>query len=84
MGGTKGGSGVSLWSAPNWQPCSPLLVFVNRCVCLNGSFSAELLQEPMRPEHLSPTHSVLINDTFSAAWGWRVGEGEKGRWRKGG
>lgn len=65
---TRGGSGVRVRSSLNWQPCSPLLLFVNRCVCLNGSLSVELLHEPMGPEHLSPPHSVLINDSFSADW----------------
>lgn len=37
----------------------------------------ELLHEPMGPEHLSPAHSVLINDSFSAAWGVGGGGGEE-------
>lgn len=66
--GMRGGSGVGAWSSLNWQPCSSLFLFVNRCVCLNGSLSEELLHEPMGPEHLSPPRSVLINDSFSVAW----------------
>lgn len=66
--GLWGGSGVRVWNSLSWQPCSPLLLFVNRCVCLNGSLSVELLHEPMGPDHLSPPPSVLINDSFSAAW----------------
>lgn len=85
--GLRGGSAVRLGSSLNWQPCSPLLLFVNRCVCLNGSLSVELLHEPMGPKHLSPPRSVLINDSFSAAWGRRGGGGgggTRGKRRRGG
>lgn len=75
--GLRGGSRVRVWSSLSWQPCSPLLLFVNRCVCLNGSLSVELLHEPMGPEHLSPPRSVLINDSFSAVWGGGGGGGGK-------
>lgn len=77
--GLRGGSGVKVQSSLNWQPCSLLLLFVNRCVCvcLNGSLSVRLLHEPIRPRHLSPPHYVLINDSFSAVWGGEEGGGKE-------
>lgn len=74
--GLRGGSWVRVWSSLNWLWCRPLLLFVNRCVCLNGSLSWSCYTSQWG---LSTSHPLTI---FSSMTSFQLPRKEKGEKRR--